>query len=178
MQEEKADKNVEEAPSVQHTAPERILLQSIFPDIEKMTVAEMTEEVKMWRNIWGWIPSNIKYYVSRTGSQIGLQIRNYHRYLGVLLDTAWTLESVEVGVYEKLYDQNDGQYYFERKIVKIPVGQVVAFDWIKERINEKELTGETTSEAPEEQPIEIDARTLVAEGIEQSQNTQESSTVE
>ena len=37
--------------------------------------------------------------------------------------------------------------------MKLPVGQIVAFDWIKERINEKEVTGETT-EAPEPEPPE------------------------
>jgi len=127
-------------------APERILMQGVFPDIKKMKKSELAEEVKMWRNIWGWIPSAIKYYVSRTGSTIGVQVRNYHRYIGVLLDTRWELREIEVGVYEKVYDQNDGQYYFERKIVKLPVGQIVAWDWIKERINEKELLAEVEAE--------------------------------
>jgi len=128
-------------------APERILMQGVFPDIKKMKKDELFEEVKMWRNIWGWIPSAIKYYVSRTGSTIGVQVRNYHRYVGVLLDTRWELREIEVGVYEKVYDQNDGQYYFERKIVKLPVGQIVAWDWIKERVNEKELLAEAEAEA-------------------------------
>jgi len=128
-------------------APERILMQGVFPDIKKMKKDELIEEVKMWRNIWGWIPSAIKYYVSRTGSTIGVQVRNYHRYVGVLLDTRWELREIEVGVYEKVYDQNDGQYYFERKIVKLPVGQIVAWDWIKERVNEKELLAEAEAEA-------------------------------
>jgi len=127
-------------------APERILMQGVFPDIKKMKKSELAEEVKMWRNIWGWIPSAIKYYVSRTGSTIGVQVRNYHRYIGVLLETRWELKEIEVGVYEKVYDQNDGQYYFERKIVKLPVGQIVAWDWIKERVNEKELLAEVGAE--------------------------------
>jgi len=127
-------------------APELILMQGRFPDIKKLKRDEMIEEIKMWRNIWGWLPSDIKYYVARTGSQIGVQIRNYHRYIGVLLDTIWELHGLELGVYEKVYDQNDGQYYFERKIVKVPVGQIVAFDWIKERVNEKEILKEGEEE--------------------------------
>jgi len=139
------------------SAPERILMMGKFPEIKKMTKADKDEEIKMWRNIWGWIPSDIKYYASRTGSQVGLQVRNYHRFIGVLLETVWELRGLEIGVYEKVYDQNDGQYYFERKIVKIPVGQIVAFDWIKERIAEKEVTGEETpapAETEEVQPEE------------------------
>ena len=135
------------------SAPERILMLGKFPEIKKMKVSDKDEEIKMWRNIWAWLPSDVKYYCSRTGSTIGVQIRNYHRFIGILLDTVWQLQGLEIGVYEKVYDQNDGQYYFERKIVKLPVGQIVAFDWIKERINEKEVTGETT-EAPEPEPPE------------------------
>jgi len=133
-------------------------MESKFPELKKMSKAELLEEVQTWRNIWGWIPSAIKYYVSRTGNTIGLTIRNYHRYLGVLLETQWELKNVEVGVYEKVYDQNDGQYYFERKIIKVPVGQIVAFDWIAERTLEEEMTPEEEliegeeSEEPEEAP--------------------------
>ena len=127
---------------------QRILTDSKFPEIKKMKVAELKEEVQMWRNIWGWVPSPIKFYVARTGSMLGLQVRNYHRYIGVLLDTKWTLTNIDVGTYEKIYDQNDGQYYFERKIVQIPVGQIVALDWIAERTPEKEVIGEET-EPPE-----------------------------
>lgn len=134
------------------SAPERILMQGVFPPLNKMKKEQLLQEAQMWRNIWGWIPSAIKYYVSRTGSTVGIQIRNYHRFLGVLLDTTWELKFVEVGVYEKIYDQNDGQYYFERKIVKLPIGQIVTWDWIKERTNEKELLEQ--GEAPEELQIE------------------------
>ena len=131
------------------TVTQRILTESKFPEIKKMKVAELKDEVQMWRNIWGWTPSAIKYYVARTGSTIGVQVRNYHRTIGVLLDTKWILTHIDVGTYEKVYDQNDGQYYFERKIVQIPMGQIVAFDWIAERTPEKELTGEQ-SEPPAE----------------------------
>lgn len=151
------------------SAPERILMQSKFPEIRKMKHKELQDEVQMWRNVWGWIPSDIKYYTSRTGSTIGVQIRNYHRYLGVLLETIWELQGLELGVYEKVYDQNDGQYYFERKIVKIPVGQIVAFDWIKERINEKEILAE--GEAPPDLNIEptkqYDSNAPEGESVEQ-----------
>jgi len=118
------------------------LAEGKFPDITKMKKDELLEECRMWRNIWGWVPSEVKYYASRTGSLIGLQVRNYHRFVGVLLDTKWELKYVEVGVYEKLYDQNDGQYYFERKIVRIPISQVIAFDWIAERTPEEKVLEE------------------------------------
>lgn len=127
------------------------LLLGKFTPIKKMKLTELREEVEMWRNIWGWVPSPVKYYVSRTGSIIGVSIRNYTRFVGPLLDTEWELKGVEVGVYDKVFNQVDGEYYYERKIVKLPVGQIVAFDWIAERRSEKELTKEIEEQLEQEQ---------------------------
>jgi len=130
------------------------LTEGKFTDLKKMKMAELREEVQMWRNLWGWIPTDVKFYASRTGSSIGLQVRNYHRFVGVLLDTRWELKYVDVGVYEKVYDQNDGQYYFERKIVRIPLSQIVAFDWIASRESEESILMEK-EELPDEPPSDI-----------------------
>jgi len=126
------------------------LLLGKFQDLKKMKLAELREEVQMWRNIWQWVPSDVKYYVSRTGQTIGVQIRNYQRYVGPLLDTKWELKEIEIGVYDKVYNQVDGVYYYERKISKLPVGQIVAFDWIAERKSEDELTQEIEKEQEQE----------------------------
>lgn len=129
-------------PSGEDVSTYRQLMTEMFSPLDKMKKDELIEEVKMWRNIWGWVPSAIKYYVARTGNTVGLMVRNSHRFLGILLETHWELKYIEVGVYEKVYDQNDGQYYFERKIVKIPIGQIIAFDFIAERTAESELMNE------------------------------------
>ena len=124
----------------------KALLLGKFTPLKKLKRAELLEECKMWRNIWAWVPSPVKYYVSRTGSMIGVSIRNYKRYVGPLLDTEWTLKGIEVGVYDRVYDQSDGQYYYERKIVKLPIGQIVAFDFIAERTTEKEFIEQAEQE--------------------------------
>lgn len=134
---------------------QRILTEGKFPEIKKMKQADLREEVQMWRNIWGWTPSAVKFYTAKVGSTIGIQVRNYHRTIGILLDTKWTLTHVEIGTYEKIYDQNDGMYYFERKIVQVPIGQINSLDWIAERTPEKDITGEE-SEPPVEDESESD----------------------
>ena len=126
------------------------LLLGKFQDLKKMKLTELREEVQMWRNIWQWVPSDVKYYVSRTGQTIGVQIRNYQRYVGPLLDTKWELKEIEIGIYDKVYNQVDGAYYYERKISKLPVGQIVAFDWIAERKSEDEITQEVEQEHEQE----------------------------
>ena len=127
------------------------LLLGRWTEIKKMKTQDLKAEVEMWRNIWSWVPSDIKYYVSRTGQQIGVQVRNYTRYVGILLETHWELRELEVGVYDKVYDQVDGKYYFERKIIRLPIGQLVSQDWIAERKPAEEVLKEEGNETLQEQ---------------------------
>lgn len=131
-------------------SPEVYLLKGPMPDVSKMRLADLREEVQMWRNIWGWIPSEVKYYVARTGQQIGITQRNYKRYLGVLLDTHWILDELELGVYDKQYDHVTGENFFERKIIKTKVGAIIDLQWIKEREPESAILAEAEKdkEAP------------------------------
>jgi hypothetical protein len=127
------------------------MLQGKFPPIKKMNLKDLRTEVEAWRNIWSYVPSEVKYYLLKSGTQVGITMRNYKRYLGVLLSTRWDIKELEVGVFEKFYDQNDGQYYFERKIVKLNPQSVIDMQWISERIPE-----ETMSAPPVEEQQEIE----------------------
>ena len=130
--------------------PARYLLKGPWPDINKMKRKELAEECRMWRNIWGWIPDEVKYYVARTGQTVGVTMRNYKRLLGILLETHWELKEIEIGTYDKVYDQRDGQYYFERKIVKINANALIDLQWIAERTPEKEVLAEVTKRKPQD----------------------------
>ena len=129
----------------------RQLLFGKFEPIENMSIDDLKREVQTWRALWSWVPSEIKYYISRTGALVGVTVRNYKRYVGVLLETHWNLEEIEIGTYDRVYDQTSGEYYYERKIVKLPATQIIALDWIAERIPEKQLQQEQEQEEP--QPI-------------------------
>lgn len=116
------------------------MLQGKFPELKKMKIKDMQTEITAWRNLWGYVPSEVKYYLLKSGTQVGITMRNYKRYLGVLLSTRWDIKELEVGVMEKFYDQNDGQYYFERKIVKLNPQSVIDMQWIQERIREEDMS--------------------------------------
>lgn len=137
----------------QELDPVDFLLQSKFPNIKKMSKEQLLQEVEMWRNIWAWIPSEVKYYVARTGQMIGLTMRNYKRYLGTLLATYWDLTDVELGTYEKVYDQISGEAFYEKKVVKIKISNLVDVQWIKKRMSETDVMAEP--EAKEQQTTEV-----------------------
>lgn len=127
-------------------ATAKILLRGPFPELNKMKKEDVKAECQMWRNVWQWVPDEVKYYVARTGQTIGLTMRNYKRYLGVLLETHWTLDEIEVGVLDKMYDVVDGKHYFERKIVKTRIGGLIDVQWIAERTPEELETEPTEQE--------------------------------
>jgi len=132
---------------------DRYLLKGPLPDINKLGKADLKAECQMWRNVWGWVPSEVKYYVARVGQNVAITQRNYKRYLGVLLDTHWVLDEMELGVLEKLYDTSDGQYYWEKKIIKTKLGAIIDFQIIKERVKEEEYAeAPPEEETQEEQP--------------------------
>ena len=127
------------------------MLQGKFPELRKMSKKDMETEITAWRNLWSYMPSEVKYYLLKSGTMIGVTMRNYKRHLGVLLSTHWDINELEVGVYEKEYDQNTGKYYFERKIIKLNPQSVIDIQWIAERIEEDEM-GKETEPAPELEP--------------------------
>ena len=129
----------------------RYLLKGPYPDVKKMKLQQLRDEVLMWRNVWNWTPSEVRYYVARVGQQCGVTQRNYKRYLGVLLDTHWDITELELGVYDKVYDMNTGEYFFERKIIKIKPTGLIDIQWIAERERESDILaeGEAADTLPE-----------------------------
>jgi len=129
--------------------PEIYLMKGPMPELSKMKRDELKEECQMWRNIWGWVPPEVKYYVSRVGQEVGLTQRNYKRYLGTLIDTHWDLLSLEVGVVDKQYDAIKDKYYFEKKIIVMNLNSLLDIQWIKERKEWEQLEAETKAEEEE-----------------------------
>jgi len=137
------------------SAADQFLLKGKYPDMRKMKVKEIKEECQMWRNIWNWTPSEVKYYVARVGQMVAITQRNYRRMIGILLDTHWTLDELEIGVYEKEYDQNTGDYYWERKVVKTRLSGIMDFQIIAERKSETEMAAEEEKPAPAPDVVDV-----------------------
>lgn len=146
----------------------KMLLKGGMPELSKMSKAELKEECAMWRAVWQWVPSEVRYYVARTGSMCGIVMRNYKRKLGILLDTHWILDEIELGVYDKEYDPVSGEHFFERKIIKTRIGGLIALEWVAERTPESEVLGEITPPTEEEVQIGLeDSEAKAAQGLDE-----------
>jgi hypothetical protein len=111
----------------------------------------------MWRNVWSWVPPEVKYYVARVGQEVGLTIRNYKRYLGTLVDSHWDLVSLEVGTVDKVYDAVRDKTFYEKKIVVISTSGIVDMQWIKERKAWEDFEAERIAEKDKEEEKEGEA---------------------
>jgi len=133
------------------SSPEQYLLKGPMPELHKMKLGDLRTECQMWRNVWGWVPPEVKYYVSRIGQDVGLTLRNYKRYLGKLIDSHWMLESLEIGTTDKVYDSVTDKYYYEKKICIIKTSSMLDIQWIKERKSFDEFEEETRKEKEKEE---------------------------
>jgi hypothetical protein len=130
-----------------------------MPELSKMKQKDLKEECQMWRNVWGWVPPEVKYYVARVGQEIGLTLRNYKRYLGTLVDSHWMLESLEIGTTDKVYDSVKDKYYYEKKICVIKTSSILDVQWIKERKSFDEFEAERLEEQEKEEKATAEADT-------------------
>lgn len=133
------------------SSPEIYLTKGPMPELSKLKVADLRKECEMWRALWGWVPPEVKYYVSRVGQQVGFTLRNYHRYLGQLVDSHWVLDSVEIGVVDKVYDTVRDKTYFEKKVMVISDNAILYTEWMKERKEWEQLEAETQAEDEQKQ---------------------------
>ena len=137
------------------SSPELYLMKGPMPEISKMSKDSLKEECKMWRNIWGWVPPEVKYYVSRVGQQVGLTMRNYKRYLGTLVDSHWDLLSLEIGTVDKVYDAVQDKTFYEKKIVIISTSSIIDYQFIKERKAWEDFEAERIAEKEREEKAVI-----------------------
>jgi hypothetical protein len=134
---------------------EEYLSQDKFKEIDKMTKDELREEVRIWRNLWSWLDEDTKYYLTKIGKMCRIVTRAYQGYLGRFLQPHFGIKEFELECVKVEYDQNDGKYYEEYKVIRIPVSSLTHFEFIEDRqeVSREELFGAQTG-ASEELEIE------------------------
>lgn len=101
--------------------------------VKDLTKQELVDEVEKWRTLWSWTHEDVQYMLTRVGRQIRIITRSNVGHLGTLLQPKFTLSELEVGLTEKCYDPNTGQYFLERKILKIPASAISMMELVEER---------------------------------------------
>ena len=105
---------------------------------KRLGIKELRQREETWRALWSWLDDESKFLILRVGSVVRIVRRDYKGVVGELGQVKLEPREYEVTVYEKVYNQNDGKYYFESKVVLIPAGAVM---W-REFITEQELAEE------------------------------------
>lgn len=98
-----------------------------------MTLKEKEAEIRHWRNLWSWIEEDTKYYLTKVGSVCRIVTRNYTGYLGTFLQPHFTLKEFEIEVVKREYNYDDGEYYNENKVLRVPISQVTHIEFVSQR---------------------------------------------
>lgn len=114
----------------------------------KLGVKKLREREVIWRALWSWLNDEAKFDLLRIGSMVRMVRRDYKGVLGELGQIKFEPSIYEVTVYEKVYNYNDGKYYYESKVIQIPASAIM---W-KEYVTEQELVEE--AEEPSLQSLE------------------------
>jgi len=110
-----------------------------FKALDKMSKAELKRELELHRRLFQWLNDEARYFLVRIGQPIRIVRRDYKEYLGELLQPTFSLNELEVGVYQKVYDYNTGKYMMEKKIIKVPVSAIFAYEFIQTRTPAEEV---------------------------------------
>jgi len=121
---------------------------------KKMSIKKLREREETWRALWSWLSDDVKYFLLRIGSMVRILRRDYKGSMGELGEVKFVPSEFEVAVYEKRYNETDGKYYYERKVIKIPQSAVMMIEFI----SEQELAEEV--DKYEVQPLEGEGLTV------------------
>lgn len=96
----------------------------------KLNVKQLREREDFWRALWSWLDDDIKYFLLRVGQQVRVVRRDYKGSVGELGQVKFEAKELEISVFEKTYNYQDGKYYFETKVCKIPFGAITWIEFI------------------------------------------------
>ena len=106
--------------------------------INKFTIKELRKREEITRALWSWLDDEVKYYLVRVGSTLRLVGRDYKGRVGELGSVKFKVDELEVIVYEKVYNYNDGKYYWEDKVLKINDSTIAWKEFILTQANVEE----------------------------------------
>lgn len=122
--------------------------------VKKFGVRELRKREEIWRALWSWLDDDAKYLLIRVGTTVRILKRDYKGAVGELGAVKFEAKEYELAVYEKVYNYNDGKYYFERKVLKIPSGTVMMLEFIQSQ-EEESAVNVPEVEGFEEEALEL-----------------------
>lgn len=98
-----------------------------------MTHEQIVKELQVLRNLWTWLPDEVKLMILKVGTDVRIIQRQGKVIFGRLGQTKWRLSELEVESDSVEFDYDNGQHYLEHKIIQVQIGNMVAFEFIESR---------------------------------------------
>ena len=122
--------------------------------ISKLTVSQLKAREQVWRTLWGWTDDTVKRFLQRIGTQVRFMRRDYKGTIGELGEVKFEPKQIEIATYEKVYNYEDGKYYYERKLVIYPWAAVAWMEEIFDKTLAEEVEQYAIEAIPETNEVE------------------------
>lgn len=137
------EENVGEAQdNVSNIHPAGFPYSGPYPAIDGLNYEALREECKIWRNIWTWMPEEVKDALSSIGKDVRLVLRTNQGYIGTMLMGKFEQKTVELRAWDRLFNQADNRQHWEDKTLVVPVSGIGHLEYIHEDIPEVEEVDE------------------------------------
>lgn len=128
--------------------------------IEELSEPEKDAELAHWRNLWTWLPEEVKYYTNRVGAECRFTLRNFQGYAGLFLGAEFKPLAFRIQAFRREYDETLRKWYMEEKVMHVPASTMSFFEFMLDR-------EEVLEEAPEDYPSAMgDGDSLIDESME------------
>lgn len=137
-------------------------LEGMKTPTKKLTITQLRQREELWRALWSWLDDEVKYYVVRVGQTVRMIKRDYKGIIGELGSVKFSLAEMELVVSEKTFNYNDGKFYYEDKVVKIPSGSIMIQEFISDSQLAEEIELPEVRGLDEDVQSELDSITLAS----------------
>lgn len=128
-------------------------IEGIQTPTTKLNITQLRQREEFWRAMWSWLPDNVKYFTLRVGQQIRVIKRDWKGQVGELGQVSYEPKELETSVYEKVYNYNDGKYYWETKVAKTPFTAITMLEFIGKSESAEDVERFEVTPIPEEEPV-------------------------
>lgn len=122
-----------------------------FKPLNKMSKAEVIEELDTYRKLWTWMPEELKAWLCRIGYPTRLIRRNFQAEVGTLGTPHFEIQSLDLNCMSEKRDYFKKETTIEVKTVNIKMGDLAGFEFIHS--SEVEPFEEPSLEKAEAVPI-------------------------
>ena len=101
--------------------------------LEEMDEDSLRRESQQWRNLWSWLPEDVKEMVLKSGQLCRVITRGNKAHVGLLTGIRFDLVGLDLQTQGEERDWESGRRWWEDKTVRVPLSSLLHVEFISDR---------------------------------------------